>query len=176
MITKRPATVLTLLAALAMLGPVPDAHARGAPARGGMAGGAALLRGGGEKKKKKKKRTADQRLLDAVASQFQAEDYTALGRRMPGGKSKMSLRLGDAVGRYQRASAEGVLKEWFRKREIVLVKRTSNDGLVGEFELTFRRTGRDEKQKRTLTIGLRRSKTKDGKEVETLVQIEVHGT
>jgi len=112
-----------------------------------------------------------------VAREFQAKNHSALGARMPGGKnSKIALRIGDAVGRYKRASAEGVLKEWFKKRESVSVKRTSNDGLVGEFELKFRRTGRDERQSRTLTIGLRRAKNKDGKEVVTLVQIEVDGT
>ena len=146
----------------------PD-EAPAALARGGSGGGAAKTR--------KKEPTADQKLLDAVAAEFRSGDAAALAARIPDDDhSKVALRLNKKYdGSYAHANAKGALESWFDDRKIVSVKRTSNDGLVGQFDVTLRRNGLDKQHTRTLTIQLRKERLKGGGERVTLVKLEVRG-
>ena len=140
-----------------------------------------IARGGGgdekPKNKKKDERTADQKELDRVADDFKAGSVSRLGERMPTGKGKVvTLRLSTSRGTYKRDEAKGALDDWFDKRKIVSVKRTSNEKLVGHYTIRLRKQGTDELKERTLTIGLRRAKLPDGTETVLLVRLEVRGT
>ncbi len=114
-------------------------------------GGGASLDGG----RKERKKSAEELYLEAVGKEFKAKDTSALVERIPE-KGKAQLQLGGKDDSYSRTQAKAILDDWFENRSITTCKLKSTKDLVGEFELKFRRKGKDEEVERTLQVTLKR--------------------
>jgi len=156
--------------------PLADAVAQDVPDPG-VAPDSALLspqdpgkKDDGNKKKKPKpkpKKTAEQKMVEAIAADFKGAKVSALLSRWPGKKKKVHLTLGKKSDSYSKDQGKGVLEAWFKERTVQTLKfaRMRNTS-TGEFDLTVRRPKKDKTEKRRLRVTI-------GKQGEKLVLLSL---
>lgn len=163
--------LLLLLAAAAPLSPagLPSARAqdgkeekgREGPKEKGKEGGKEEEKGEGKEEGKekegeggKRKRSAEERLVDAVAAEWKAGDVKALAARLPE-KRRVSLRLpGAEAGEYRAEQARSVLEGYFEGRRFSRVEVKAVKEMTGTLEVEYLRTGDRRKVAATLLVFL----------------------
>ncbi len=92
---------------------------------------------------KQKRKTA---WLKGVGGELSAKDAAGLVARVPKGRKLRLAGLGDKNDTYEKDTARNVLTNWFKEYASIKAKLTKVAKDVGSFDLTVRRTGKDEEK------------------------------